>query len=272
MTQVMEKTNTASAERVATVVAALMENIRDVMVQHKVTLGEYAAAKQYVIEVGRADEWPLFGDVFFESTAEKLYSDSLGVTGAIEGPYYVPGAPELEPPYVMPMRDDEPGEALFLSGSVSGTDGAPLADAKIDMWHNDAHMTYSNIPYPDNRELPPPFNLRGRFKTDAEGRFEVRTACPVPYEIPKEGPTGALLRAAGWHAWRPAHLHLIITAPGYVPLTSQLYFEGDPYLDSDVATAVKPGLILHLEKHEVSERGLDRPFLTASYDFRLARA
>jgi catechol 1,2-dioxygenase len=269
---VSQDKTTASPERTAAVVRALMDRIRDVIVEHRVTYDEYAAAKQYVIDVGQAGEWPLFGDVFFESAVEEIYSEGQGVTGAIQGPYYVPGSSELKPPYALPMRDNEPGDPLLFSGSATGLDGTPIAGAVIDMWHSDGLGTYSNIPYPDDRELPPPYTLRGRFKTDANGRFELRTIVPVPYEIPKAGPTGALLRAAGWHAFRPAHLHCFVSAPGYQRLTSQLYFEGDPYIDSDVATAVKPGLVLKLEKHAGAERGLERPFFTTSYDFRLARA
>lgn len=272
----MIEVSNSDQERVATVVSALMDKLREAIVEQRVTPEEYAGAKQYVIDVGQAGEWPLFGDVFFESAVERLYSEEAGVTGAIEGPYYIPGAPELGPPYVMPMRDGEPGDRLVLSGSVTGADGTPLAGAEIDMWHNDAQMTYSNIPYPDDRQLPPEFNLRGRFKTDEHGRFEVLTAVPVPYEIPKEGPTGALLRAAGWSAWRPAHLHCIVSAPGYAALTSQLFFEGDRYLENDIATAVKPSLVLKLIKHtdagEIKARGLEAPYYSASYDFRLAKA
>ncbi|GII23310.1 dioxygenase family protein [Planosporangium mesophilum] len=264
-------------ERVATVVTAVMDRIREVIVEHKVTYDEYAAAKQYAIALGEAGEWPLFGDVFFESTVERVDSEGReGSAGAIEGPYYIPDSPLLERPYVMPMRDDEPGDVLIFSGTVCGADGTPLADAQIEMWHSDNDGTYSGIPYPDDRQLPPPFNLRGRFTTDENGRFEVRTIIPVPYEIPKGGPTGALLRAAGWHAFRPAHLHCITSAPGYASLTSQLYFDEDPYIDSDIASAVKPELTLQLTKHDdaadLAARGLDRPYFSTSYEFRLPRA
>lgn len=60
----------------------------------------------------------------------------------------------------------------------------------------------------------------------AAGRFEIRTVHPAPYEIPKDGPTGALIRAAGWHAWRPAHLDLFVTAPGHRKLTTQTVLPG----------------------------------------------
>ena len=77
-----------------------------------------------------------------------------------------------------------------------------------------------------------------------EGRFEIRTIQPAPYQIPTDGPTGKLIEAAGWHPWRPAHLHLIVSAPDHRAITTQLYFTGGEWLDSDVASAVKPELIL----------------------------
>lgn len=263
--------------RAATVVADVMQRIRDVILEHKLTYEEYSAAKQFVIDLGVAGEWPLFADVFFEQTVEQVDSESReGSPGAIQGPYFIEGAPRLELPYVMPMRDDEPGDVLYFSGRVTSPNGEPIANAQVDLWHSDNLGTYSNIPYNDDRELPPAFNLRGRFSTDEEGRYEVRTIIPVPYEIPTSGPTGALLTTVGWHAFRPAHLHIITSAPGHTPLTSQLYFDEDPYIDSDVAGAVKPDLILKLDKQdspeELQSKNLDTPYFTTSYDFRLPRS
>ena len=110
-------------------------------------------------------------------------------------------------------------------------------------------------------------------KTDSEGRFEVRTVIPVPYEVPKAGPTGALLAALGRHAFRPAHLHVRLTNAGFEPLTTQLYFAGDPWLDSDVVGAVKKSLVVKLQKHDdradLAKRNLSRPYFACSYDFAL---
>jgi catechol 1,2-dioxygenase len=256
---------TSSQERVATVVTALMDAVRATIVEQRVTYDEYNAAKQYAIDLGEAGEWPLFADVFFEATVEKVEAETNDASdGAIEGPYFIPGAQQLTKPCVMPMRDDEPGDPLVFRGRVTDSAGNPLQGAEVDLWHSDNNGTYSNIPYPDDRELPPPGNLRGRLTVDDDGTFEVRTIIPVPYEIPKTGPTGAMLAAAGWHAYRPAHLHAIVTAPGHRSLTCQLYLSEDPYLDSDVAGAVKPGLVLSLEK--------GGEHYAASHEFRLAKA
>ena len=95
-----------------------------------------------------------------------------------------------------------------------------------------------------------------------DGRFRIHTIQPAPYQIPTDGSTGALIRAANWHAWRPAHLHLMVSAPGYRKLTTQLYLHGGQWLDSDVAQAVKPELILRPQTGPDGARH-------ASYDFVL---
>ena len=79
---------------------------------------------------------------------------------------------------------------------------------------------------------------------DAEGNYSINTVQPAPYQIPTDGACGQLIAAAGWHAWRPAHLHLKVSAPGHELLTAQLYFPGDEHNDDDIASAVKPELIL----------------------------
>ncbi|MBV8966873.1 MAG: catechol 1,2-dioxygenase, partial [Mycobacteriaceae bacterium] len=179
------------------------------------------------------------------------------------GPYYVPGAPMLEPPCVLPQRPDEPGEPLNFSGTVTALDGEPIVGALLDIWQADATVpgSYSNI-HPGQ----PDFNLRGKLRTDEQGRFELRTVRPAPYHIPDEGPTGRLLGVLGHHSWRPAHIHVKLTADGYGPLTTQLYFQGGEFLDSDVAGAVKDDLILQLEP------AVDDGASRLRYDFRLAPA
>ena len=94
---------------------------------------------------------------------------------------------------------------------------------------------------------PPEGNLRGQVRTDADGRYEFITVIPGPYTIPLDGPTGKMTAAAGWSPWRPAHIHLIVSAEGYEPLVTQLFIDTSDYLDSDVASAVKPELIVHPE-------------------------
>jgi catechol 1,2-dioxygenase len=257
-----------------------VETLRRFVVENRVTYREYNVAMQYVLDLARSGEIPLFMDVFFESTVESSTfqeRERAGTIGTVEGPFYLPGAPMLERPYVMPMRPDEPGDVLFFSGTVRSSDGQPVSGAVLDLWHSDANSMYSNVPYPDDAHASvPEWNLRGRLTTDEQGAFEVKTVVPSPYTIPNAGPTGYLLeQALGRHSWRPAHLHVMLMAPDHQPLTTSLYFEGDRWLDSDVANAVKPELIVRLERHTSPEaltaRGIDRPYVTASFDFTLLR-
>ena len=111
--------------------------------------------------------------------------------------------------------------------------------AQVEIWHADDNGFYSQF-------APglPEWNLRGTVVADAEGNFALNTVQPAPYQIPTDGACGKLIAAAGWHAWRPAHLHLKVSAPGHQLLTAQLYFEGDQHLSDDIASAVKPELVL----------------------------
>ncbi|MGO4753522.1 catechol 1,2-dioxygenase, partial [Streptomyces sp. 2MCAF27] len=139
----------------------------------------------------------------------------------------------------LPMRDGEAGTELLFQGQVTSASGGPLAGARLEMWQADDEGLYS-------RFAPgiPEWNLRGSVVADDQGRFAVTTIQPAPDQIPTDGSCGRLISAAGWHAWRPAHLHLKVSAPGHAPLTTQLYFKGGTYVEDDVASAVKPELLI----------------------------
>jgi catechol 1,2-dioxygenase len=150
----------------------------------------------------------------------------------------------------------------MVSGTVRSADGEPLPGAELDMWQATGEIPgqYSNI-HPGL----PDYNLRGRFRTDAKGTFEVQTVVPAQYEIRKSGPTGELFELIGRSAWRPAHLHFKVSQPGYRTLTTQLFFHGDEYLGSDAGNAVKPDLIIPLHKADAGSGA----GLRATYDFVL---
>jgi catechol 1,2-dioxygenase len=249
-------------QRVDAFASDVLGRINQAIIDHNMTYEEYDAVKQWLIRVGEAGEWPLFLDVWVEHTVEQLAAHSRhGSQGTILGPYWLPGAPELPAKATLPMRADEPGDRLVLRGQVRSLDGSPIGGATLDMWQAGADGFYSGF-HPDT----PEGNLRGKVVTDAEGRFEVETVLPGPYTIPLEGPCGELCRAAGWSPWRPGHLHLIVGGPGHDPLTTQLFFEGEEYLDNDVASAVKPELILR-PTEEPGDGGGRR--LGVTYDFVL---
>jgi catechol 1,2-dioxygenase len=264
----------ANNERLVELFTDLKDNyLREFIRKNKVTPTEYRKAVKFLEQAGKnIGEIPLMMDVFLETTVDAVaYGQWAGSPTAIEGPFYIEGAPILEPPYELPRRDDEPGDVMFFSGQVRDQEGNPLKGVELDMWHCDADGLYSNI-----APSVPEGNLRGRFYTDEEGRFEVRSIVPVPYEIPKEGQTGQLLRAIGSHTWRPAHIHLIVRHENFHPMTTQIFFEGDEWVNDDCVDAVKPELVARLEKHDdpsdYQQRGLDEPYYTVNYDFVLVPA
>jgi catechol 1,2-dioxygenase len=246
----------ARTNRIAT---RLVKALNDVAREENVTYDEYNVFKAWLIKMGTDGEWPLFLDVWLEHTIEENHNaDKQGSKGTIEGPYYVPGSPDhAAGSGTIEMRADEPGTPLRFFGQVTSVAGVPLPNAQIELWHADDLGFYSQF-------APglPEWNLRGTFHTDDQGNFEIHTIQPAPYQIPTDGACGDLIAAAGWHAWRPAHLHLKVVADGHHLITTQLYFVGDSHLSDDVAGAVKPELILDPTK-------LDGGKAEVRYDFVL---
>lgn len=247
----------SSPERVSTVAAALLGRIHQVVREYDVTYAEFQAAKRWLIELGEAGEWPLFLDVFVEHAVEEVnHASRAGSAGTIQGPYHLPGQRTLPAECTLPMRQDEPGTPLIFEGRVTDLDGRPVGGALLDFWQADANGYYSGF-------APgiPEGNLRGVIRTGEHGEFAITTVRPAPYEIPKDGPTGKLITAANWHAWRPAHLHVIVTAPGFLRVTTQLYFDDDEWLDDDIAQATKPELVLSPESDEAGRLRLRHDFV-----------
>jgi hydroxyquinol 1,2-dioxygenase len=181
-----------------------------------------------------------------------LWSDALGLSmlvdsiahakpqGATEstvlGPFWVEGSPELE--YGEAIFTSAAGEPAWVHGRVLDLDGHPIAGAMLDVWQNDANELYG---VQDNDALEA--HLRGRFRSRPDGAYAFLGVRPVPYRIPDDGPVGAMLAASGRHPWRPAHIHMIVAAPGYETLTTHIFDVDSPYLDSDAVFAVKPSLL-----------------------------
>jgi protocatechuate 3,4-dioxygenase beta subunit len=260
-------------ERVQEVVERVVRGLCEAIVELGVTEGELRAAIDYLNEVGASHEFALLSDAMEVSVlVDALTHGSAAEATAsnVEGPFYKPGAPLLTESYRL-AEVDETGEVLFVSGRVTDAvteEGLP--GAMLDVWQANAAGLYDN----DDPSLGE-FHLRGRMLTGDDGSYEFRTVVPPPYEIPKDGPVGKLLRALGRTAFRPAHVHLKASAEAHAPLTTMVFFRGDPWLQSDAIGAVKDSLVVELERHdsigELKERGLDRPYFSCRFDVRLQR-
>lgn len=191
-----------------------------------------------------------------------------GVTEAtVFGPFFVEGAPLFE--NGDDLANGAPGEPCFVEGRVSSTNGEPIPNAHIEVWQADDEGLYDV-----QREELSEAQGRGHLYADEEGQFHFRTVRPEPYPIPYDGPVGDMLKAANRSPMRPAHIHFMVSAPGYQPVTTHVFAAGDEHLDSDAVFGVKEPLIAPFERHEpgTAPEGtrMDRPFYTVSYDFVLA--
>ncbi len=230
-----------SQDRVAAITQDLINAVIDVVAKHNITHAEYRSAIDFLGEAIEKGEQSLLPDAFLESDiVAHNAKNERGTHSQVLGPFYVPDSPWLEDGKL--AADDEPGERLVMRGKVTSTDGKALANAVLDVWQCDAAGAYANF-----NPGPKDGNLRGRLRTDADGNYELHTVVPSAYTIPHSGPTGRLLEALGRHPWRPAHIHLIASADGHKPLTTQIYFEGDKYLESDSVRAARSELAFPLK-------------------------
>ncbi|MFN0165845.1 MAG: intradiol ring-cleavage dioxygenase [Bryobacteraceae bacterium] len=149
-----------------------------------------------------------------------------------EGPFYRAGAPDRTALAERGMK----GTPLVVSGTVSNDRCEPLRDAVLDVWHANADGAYDNQG----------FTLRGKIHTDAKGRYEFATIVPVPYQA------GRSVRAA--------HIHLKVSGAGTPVLTTEIYFENDPYAKTD--RLWKPSLVMPLREGSNGSR-------SGRFDFRL---
>ena len=185
-------------------------------------------------------EFSLLSDVLGLSSLVDLLASMPGATpGSVLGPFHTLGSPWMDNP--VNLIASNAGERVLLRGRVLGTNGEPLTEARIDYWQNADNGLYWQL---DSDQ--PKDNLRCQLKVDAQGAWEVATIRPRPYQIPADGPVWAdLVEPAARSAWRAAHVHLIVSAPGHRTLVTELFDAEDPYLDSDAVFGVREALIGH---------------------------
>ena len=166
----------------------------------------------------------------------------------ILGPFYRFGAP-LRARLAGP---DEPGDRLVLTGTVFSSDcRTPLPGALIEVWQaNNAGLYDTNKP--GNFAEATTFHLRGMLQTNEKGQYEIETILPGRYPVPPNLP--GLEKYAG--LTRPAHIHFRVIESLHIPVTTQLYFKGDPFLAKDPWAGRKPSLAIDLKQEGKLQRGI----------------
>ena len=161
------------------------------------------------------------------------------------------------------------GDATLYYGRVTDVDGRPLQGALLDTWSS--HGGGGNV-----QSVGQTMSARGRFLTDAEGRYWFWSIKPGPYAVPTDGPVGRLLERLAHAPHRPGQIHLKVAAPGHAEVTTNLFVADGPCLDADAVFGVRDSLTVEFDRHEpgvaMDGRPMHRPYWSANHDFRLLPA
>jgi catechol 1,2-dioxygenase len=256
------------------IVSDLFKTIEDFDVKPE----EFWAAMQWLSRLGASGQIGLITaglgfdrllDIL-EDEADVRAGIAAGTPRAIEGPLYVPGAPQSA--YEARLDNGSmPGTVYVMEGTVRDTKGTPLPGAVIDVWHANEKGAYSH--FDPSQEA---FNLRRRIVADDQGRYRFRSVLPPGYAIPPDSPTSELFELLGRHGNRPAHIHFLVSADGKRTLTTQVNIPGDTFIDDDFAFATRDGLVVTLEdvpaQSGYESLGIDGPFTRIRFDFILQPA
>lgn len=245
--EVVDRLDATPDDRLREIMQSMVRHLHAFAREVRLTEAEWMTGIKFLTATGQIcddvrQEFILFSDTHGLSSLVDLINhgtdDEAYTETTILGPFYVPNSPWRE--FGASMREyEDGGEPALLTGFVLDVDGNPIADATIDVWQNSATGFYA-VQQP---EVQGATNLRGRYRSNAEGRYEIRTVRPVPYPIPDDGPVGKLLGATGRHPMRAAHIHAIVSAPGFVSVVSHIFDAASDYLDSDAPFGVKKSLI-----------------------------
>jgi protocatechuate 3,4-dioxygenase beta subunit len=267
----------AEDPRLRDVLRSLVSHLHDFVKDVELTEDEWNAAIAFLTATGHKSddhrqEFVLLSDVLGVSMlVETVNHRARGAAteSTVLGPFHVVDSPPR--PLGADISLAGGGEACLVTGRVVGPDGEPVAGATVDVWQADADGFY-DVQRPG---AVPQANLRGLFTTEPDGTFWFRTIVPRHYPIPDDGPVGALLEATGRHPNRPAHIHFLVRADGYAPLTTHVFAADSPYLDSDAVFAVKPSLVRDFAVVDDPERaaklGLPDRFRTVDFEIALLR-
>src|SRR5690242_16687868 len=237
-------TNPRLREILVSLVRHLHAFARDV----ELTIPEWEKAVDFLTRTGHKSdderqEFILLSDVLgLSMLVETISNRKFGVAteSTVLGPFHVVESPVRALGDDIDLVKDPHATPCVVTGRVVSTDGTPLPGAALDVWQANDQGFY-DVQQP---AVQPRTNGRGLFTADENGEFWFRTIVPSHYPIPTDGPVGELLIATGRHAFRPAHIHFIVTAPGHRPLTTHIFVAGSEYIESDTVFAVKKSLVV----------------------------
>jgi len=255
----------------------LVKSLHDYVSKTGLTFEEWEYAIDFLTRTGHKctdtrQEFILLSDVLGVSMLVDAvnHRDREGATQTtVLGPFYV-GEHKVTAHGTDISPNNQAGERMFVQSRVTDLKGKPLANVPVDVWHADDEGYYDSQRPTYAAEGP---SSRARFITDADGRFFFRTILPCSYPIPTDGPVGEMIIGVRRHAMRPAHVHFLVNAPGYQPLITHVFMDGDKYLDSDVVFGVKDELVARIEKRTdpamPDGKPAAAPWHLMTYEFRM---
>ncbi len=252
----------ATGPRVAEVMSCLVKHLHAFAKETHLTQAEWDIGIDFLTRTGQIcsaerQEFILLSDVLgFSMLVDAI--NNRRPAGATEntvfGPFHVADAP------IRAMGDtislDGKGEACLFEGKVIDLHGTPIEGACVDVWSDNADGFY-DVQQPG---IQPKWNNRGRFFTGRDGAYAFRGIKPTSYPIPDDGPVGKMLAHLGRHPYRPAHMHFLVTAPGFQKLVTHTFVGDDTYLESDAVFGVKKTLIAPFERLEGADTAWRSPF------------
>ena len=271
---VIERLSECDDPRFKQVMTSLVTHLHNFVRDVRLTESEWMTAIQFLTDVGKTctdkrQEFILLSDTLGVSVLVITLNhpaEDGSVDSTVLGPFYWADAPERT--LGSNLADGVKGEPTFYSGRVCSVDGRPLPNALLDIWSGDGEGNY-DMQIPGETGM----KARGRSRTDGEGRYWFRSIKPTFYPVPTDGPVGVMLRKMGRHPYRPGHIHMIVSADGYAPVTTHLFVADSRYLDSDAVFGMKESLVARFDRHPAGTgpngEAVDTPFYTVEYDFRL---
>jgi hydroxyquinol 1,2-dioxygenase len=262
---------TTPDQRLKQIMEALVRHLHALAREVDLTPEEWLGAIAFLTKTGQActefrQEFILLSDTLGLSALINALHDrrgtDLSTKSSLLGPFYRQDSPTFQ--LGESIAKSMPGPPIGIYGRVVDSHGKGIPHASIEIWQPDENGYYDL-----QKHDPSEMDLRGRFFTDADGKYHLRTICPTGYMIPMDGPVGDMIRAQGRHGYRPAHIHFLIGGPGYREVVTALYIEGDSHIESDTVFGVTDSLVATVKKDAKSPFG-DLPCI--KFDFQLAAA
>ncbi|MGZ4960583.1 MAG: dioxygenase family protein [Methylomonas sp.] len=232
--------------RLKSIVSLLIKHLHACIIEMKVTDEEWEFAWDFMERMAEKtgperNEFLLLADVIGVSQLIETHNHETPgqpVGYALVGPFFRANAPFRERGGSI-ASEETPGERVHISGRVFDFENnRSIEGAILDIWQAAANGLYEN-----QDERQPDYNLRGRFRTDENGSFELIAMMPTAYPVPTDGPVGELLRIAKRPPDRPAHIHFIVSVQGYETLVTQIFVKGDPIIEDDAVFTASQNMV-----------------------------